>query len=69
MASDLRYNINGEFKMLNAAGKVTKSRSGFEPVTEDCLLGRIQRAHNRIRSLQHAIDDMEYLLENGEQPA
>ena len=69
MSTDLRYNINGEFKMLNAAGKVTKSRSGFEPVTEDCLLGRIQRANNRIRSLQHAVNDMEYLLETGSQPA
>jgi len=56
------HNINGTFKMLNAAGRVTKSRSGFEPVTTEVLQERIARADKRIRSLTSAKRDMLALI-------
>ena len=56
------YNINGSFKMLNHAGRVTKWRAGFEPVTADVLLDRIDRSQARIRSLTTAIRDMNALF-------
>ena len=56
------YNINGSFKMLNHHGRVTKWRAGFEPVTADVLLDRIDRSQARIRSLTTAIRDMNALL-------
>jgi len=59
------YEINGNFKMLNAAGRVTKSRSGFERVEGSVLEARIKRAQARIRSLNSAVRDMTALL-NGE---
>lgn len=37
-------NINGNVKMLNAAGRVTRSRSGFEPVSRSTIEDRIARA-------------------------
>lgn len=54
--------INGEFKMLNAGGRVTKSRSGFQPVEADVIVARIERAKARIRSLNSAVRDMTALL-------
>lgn len=60
----MTININGNVKMLNAAGRVTKSRSGFEPVAAEVIENRIERAKKRIRSLNSAIRDMEGLLDN-----
>ncbi len=57
-------NINGNIKMLNAAGRVTKSRSGFEPVSRATLEARIQRANRRIRSLNSAVSSMQGLLDD-----
>jgi hypothetical protein len=58
------HDINGNFKMLNAAGRVTKSRSGFQPVTTEVLQERIARARRRIKSQTSAIRDMTALIEN-----
>ena len=62
----MAFNINGDFKMLNAAGRVTKSRSGFEPVEGYVLEDRIARAQRKIRSLNSAIRDMQALLDAGD---
>lgn len=56
------YDINGSFKMLNAAGKVTKWRSGMEPVSREVIVERIARAKRKIRSLQSAERDMKALI-------
>ena len=58
----MTYDINGDFRFVNAAGNVTKSRSGFMPVEGSVIRDRIARAQRKIRSYQRAIDDMEALL-------
>ena len=61
----MMHDINGTFHMLNAAGRVTRSRNGFMPITTDDLNERIARAQRRIKALQHAINDMSSLSHGG----